>query len=115
MLAYVVLYVEAERQNKMSTTYEPVGGNTYPVREKLAALGGKWDPAIKAWRIPTERVTEAKVIVASAGPKQPFSGARSSGQRRSTGCGGRYECYECEECGDMVTPGTRCWETGLQH
>lgn len=22
---------------------------------------------------------------------------------------------ECEECGDFVTPGTRCWETGMMH
>lgn len=35
-----------------------------------------------------------------------FSG---SGSRRS---GGRYEC---EQCGDMVTPGSSCWETGMTH
>ena len=23
--------------------------------------------------------------------------------------------YECEECGDRVTPGTKCWETGMLH
>lgn len=22
---------------------------------------------------------------------------------------------ECEECGERVRPGTRCWETGMQH
>lgn len=26
--------------------------------------------------------------------------------------GGRYEC---DECGDFVTPGTQCWETGCTH
>jgi hypothetical protein len=26
--------------------------------------------------------------------------------------GGRYEC---NECGDYVTAGTRCWETGCTH
>lgn len=26
--------------------------------------------------------------------------------------GGRYEC---EECGDYVYPGSRCWETGMTH
>lgn len=31
-----------------------------------------------------------------------------SGGRR----GGRWEC---DECGEYVTPGTRCWETGLIH
>lgn len=23
--------------------------------------------------------------------------------------------YECEECGERVTPGSRCWETGASH
>lgn len=23
--------------------------------------------------------------------------------------------YECEECGERVTPGTQCWETGMTH
>lgn len=22
---------------------------------------------------------------------------------------------ECDECGEYVTPGSRCWETGMQH
>jgi hypothetical protein len=26
--------------------------------------------------------------------------------------GGRYEC---EECGEYVTRGTECWETGMKH
>jgi hypothetical protein len=34
----------------------------------------------------------------------------SQGSRRRHG--GRYEC---EECGDYVEPGTRCWETGMIH
>jgi hypothetical protein len=33
---------------------------------------------------------------------------RSSGSRH----GGRYLC---EECGEYVTPGTSCWETGCMH
>jgi len=36
--------------------------------------------------------------------------AHSSGSRR--GYSGRYEC---DECGDMVVPGSRCWETGCTH
>lgn len=23
--------------------------------------------------------------------------------------------YECEECGERVTPGSQCWETGMTH
>jgi hypothetical protein len=34
-------------------------------------------------------------------------------ERRAPSRGNRK--YLCDECGDYVTPGTRCWETGLQH
>ena len=33
---------------------------------------------------------------------------------RSAG-GGRGGRLQCEDCGDYVTAGTRCWETGLTH
>jgi hypothetical protein len=26
-----------------------------------------------------------------------------------------FGSYECEECGERVRPGTRCWETGMAH
>lgn len=37
------------------------------------------------------------------------SGASSSGPRPPRGK------YECPECGEYVTPGTVCWETGMRH
>lgn len=36
----------------------------------------------------------------------------SQGYSRRRGGSARYEC---EECGEDVTPGTRCWETGCSH
>jgi len=27
----------------------------------------------------------------------------------------RLRPYECEECGEHVQPGSRCWETGMTH
>lgn len=38
--------------------------------------------------------------------------ATTRSPRKHTRPGGRYEC---EECGEWVTPGTQCWETGLAH
>jgi hypothetical protein len=35
---------------------------------------------------------------------------KSGGRRGSHG-----GSYECEECGEYVTPGSRCWETGMVH
>ena len=50
-------------------------------------------------------------IVSTPRPRAsaPRRCASSSGPR--TGPDGRYEC---EECGDRVYPGSRCWETGVR-
>ena len=36
--------------------------------------------------------------------------------RRDGGSGGNGGGrYTCDDCGDVVVPGSSCWETGLQH
>ena len=40
-----------------------VTGNTFPIKDQLKALGGKWDAAEKVWRIPESKVEEAKNLV----------------------------------------------------
>lgn len=40
-----------------------ITGNTYPVREQLRALGGRWDPRAKGWRVPRGSEAEARQIV----------------------------------------------------
>jgi hypothetical protein len=54
--------------------------------------------------------TGKQVAIAKVG----FSngGNASGGRGRGRGRGGRYEC---DECGEIVTPGTSCWETGMTH
>lgn len=42
-----------------------ITGNTYPVREQLRALGGRWDPRAKGWRVPRWREAEARQLVGS--------------------------------------------------
>lgn len=51
--------------------------------------------------------TVALAQVASDRPARSNSGF-GVGRRK----GGRYEC---EECGEYVDAGTRCWETGMNH
>lgn len=75
-----------------------VSGNTFPVKEKIKALGGRWNGDRKCWMVPADKADQAKALVAGA-PRA------SSGFRR----------FECDDCCDMVTSGTRCWETGLTH
>jgi hypothetical protein len=67
-----------------------VGGNTYPVRDQLRAIGGQWDAARKVWRVPESRLAHAQKLVANA-PKdgKPF----------------RYT--RCKQCG--ARPGPRGW------
>src|SRR6185503_1823109 len=49
------------------TNLVPVEGNTYPVKEKLKALGARWNSASRCWMVPAERADEARTLV--SGPK----------------------------------------------
>jgi hypothetical protein len=37
-----------------------VTGNTFPVKDKLKALGGRWDAVAKGWRVPAAQADEAQ-------------------------------------------------------
>jgi hypothetical protein len=56
-----------------------VTGNTYPVKEQIKALGGRWDAMAKGWRVPVAKAAEAQALVASA----PKSAPRASGRGRN--------------------------------
>ncbi len=87
-----------------------IDGNTYPVREQIKALGGKWDPTAKAWSVPDDKADEARRIVANA-PKEerkPLSrsdcmaiAARKRGEKPGV----------CSVCGEKCKyPYTECWD-----
>lgn len=90
-----------------------ITGNTYPVKEKIKALGGKWNPDQKAWEVPDAQAAEAQAIVANApvSTSKPASsyrpreckacGAKAwNGQRGSRSNGGViiYRSGECKDC-----------------
>lgn len=50
---------------------KPVTGNTYPVKEQIKALGGRWDGDNKVWMVPDDKYDEAVKLVATA-KKEPF-------------------------------------------
>lgn len=52
-----------------------ITGNTYPVKDQIRALGGKWDAKAKVWLVPDAKADQARSLVASA-PKQAYSGPR---------------------------------------
>ena len=43
-----------------------ITGNTYPVRDQLKSLGGRWDSFRKGWRVPNDKAEEARAIVEDA-------------------------------------------------
>lgn len=55
-----------------------ITGNTYPVKEQIKQLGGRWNPAAQGWDVPDDKAAEAQAIVASAGPSTYHPRRRSS-------------------------------------
>lgn len=43
-----------------------VTGNTFPVKDQLKAMGGRWNADAKGWEVPASKETEAKALVACA-------------------------------------------------
>src|SRR5438477_4355069 len=70
-----------------------ISGNTYPVRDQLKALGGRWNPDAKAWMVPIDHADEARFLVHDA-PK-----ATHKFRAKCADCGapskGYYRCYDC--------------------
>ena len=45
-----------------------ITGNTYPVRDQLKGLGGRWNAGAQGWDVPEDKADQARAIVAAAGP-----------------------------------------------
>ena len=43
-----------------------IKGNTYPIKEQLKALDGKWNAADKAWMVPDELAEQARALLPAA-------------------------------------------------
>lgn len=88
-----------------------VTGNTYPVKDQLRALGGKWSADRKAWMMPPEKAAEALKLVEGA----PKAAAKKSFYRRSSGARRSYSAdnapggRKCPMCGARDCP--RAWNS----
>jgi HJR/Mrr/RecB family endonuclease len=71
----------------LETAREAIVGNTYPVKDQLRALGGRWNPDQKAWMVPADKAEEAKSLANGlsfgAAPKLPPS--KNSGESGGRG------------------------------
>jgi len=44
-----------------------ITGNTYPHRNALRNMGGRWNAQAKGWEVPEDRATEAQALVGTFG------------------------------------------------
>jgi hypothetical protein len=75
-----------------------VTGNTYPVKDSLKAMGGRWDAANKGWRVPTAKAAEAQALVTGAprsAPRAVSTYRRSAPRGR---CGSREDEPRDSDC-----------------
>jgi hypothetical protein len=77
-----------------------IHGNTYPVREQLKALGGKWDAAKQCWMVPADKAEIARTLVPQQQPKRCGGVRVTRGPRTCKACGCRINygvyCGKCE-------------------
>jgi hypothetical protein len=60
-----------------------ITGNTYPVKEAIKALGGKWNKPRQGWEVPDDKAEEARALVANAPVSiRPPSRPRGRGRSR---------------------------------
>jgi hypothetical protein len=86
-----------------------ISGNTYPVKDQIKALGGRWNADQKAWMVPAEKADQARRLVSGA----PKSSAPQSAYhpRKCIVCGKGesrdsrgysqvriYRSGECQDC-----------------
>ena len=74
---------------RANDTSVAIGGNTYPVRDALLAMGGTWNGDTKRWMVPAAQADEAQRIV-DAAPKCSWKKQRrKKGEGKGSGKWGR--------------------------
>lgn len=83
-----------------------ITGNTYPVKEQIKTLGGRWDADRKAWMVPADKAEAARKLVGSA-PRQSRQYGYSPAPRMGSLYGRRTGC----SCGSVegYPKATDCW------
>lgn len=79
----------------------PITGNTYPVKDQIKMLGGRWNADAKAWMVPDDRAEEARQIVASA-----------TGKSFACDSGRTYRPNKCKVCGHVARRNSRGYPIG---
>lgn len=65
---------ERKKENMSATTqFVAVTGNTFPVKDQLRAMGGRWNAEKGAWMVPADKAKEAQALVAPAKKTAPVA------------------------------------------
>ncbi len=81
-----------------------ITGNTFPVKDKLKELGGKWDPDSKGWKVPDDKEKEALDLV---------SKGNSGGGTTSVVSKQSYRPSKCKECGCSPSRYVKIYRSGI--
>lgn len=66
----------AQNQTEDGDALVQIRGNTYPIRDQLKALGGRWNADDKVWEVPASNSAEALALAKSQPLKQPAHDVR---------------------------------------
>lgn len=108
---------EARRKLLAALRGMPRSGDTVSYTSK----SGKTSDYVVAWAGKTRYGDRLKLRSRDgsfefwASPDQCGPALHGGGSSRGRSRGAPRGMYECEECGEYVRPGTRCWETGATH
>ena len=73
-----------------------ITGNTFPVKDALREMGGRWDAAAKGWRVPAPKADQARALVGAMPAGNPYASRKRNWQPCGyPGCNPRY-CDECD-------------------
>jgi hypothetical protein len=80
-----------------------ISGNTYPVKDAIKAMGGRWNAEKKCWMVPDELAAKAKALVSGA-----VSTPTAYHPRKCVVCGGT----EKRDTRGYVQAGTKIYRSG---
>lgn len=107
----------------MSATYTKLRDGSWGIKVQGSAKAGqaitvtKRDGGTKTETVEKVVWSGEGVAICSVVETRRASSSSSGGRRNAHSNGSRPPAgmIECEECGDYVKRGTRCWETGCTH
>jgi hypothetical protein len=88
--------IAQQREAAATETQVAIEGNTYPVRDQLRAMGGRWDAARKVWMVPASRADEARALVPARTARR--GAARQRGTWTGCSCGSVEEYEKPSDC-----------------